>query len=203
MGDRTAIRFVLAGAIACVAISLSACSASAKPDTRSDSLHPTTNPDYSYLDDLDGNGLLGGRTLPQVLGQTMYDCMVDAGWVNLTLDDDGSFGGDIPPAQSHQYDADAAECQTTVELRYPLPKMSDSAIRERYALELKTRDCLITQGYTISDPPSEQVWIEAFTSSSSKLWLPYFEVFTQTQISAAEEADLKTVCPDPGDRFYK
>lgn len=202
MGDRAAIRFLIAGAIACVAISLSACSAPAETHTGSDSPNPTGNPDYSYLDHLDGNGLLGGRTVSQVLSQTMYDCMVNAGWVNLTLDDDGSFSGDIPPDQSDQYDADNADCQTTVESKYPLPKMSDSAIRERYALELKTRDCLIAQGYTISDPPSEQVWIEAFTSNPSELWLPYFEVFTQTQVGAAEEAELKTICPDPGDRFY-
>ncbi|MCD1570799.1 hypothetical protein [Agromyces mediolanus] len=200
VAGRAAFRCVVAAVIASTAVLLAACSGQASPpDERSD---PSSAADYGYLSEVDSEGLLGGRTVSQVLSQAMYDCMVDAGWVNLTVADDGSMSGEVPAAQSEQYDTDFAECQAQVDRNYPIPEMTDSAIRERYAREVEARDCLIAQGYSVSEPPSEQVWVETFTSDPASLWLPYFEVFTQAQLSASEEKQLKRACPDPGDRFY-
>ncbi|MCM3658579.1 hypothetical protein M3147_15085 [Agromyces mediolanus] len=196
MGDRAAFRSAVAGVIACGAVFLAACSGGAST-AEGGSTESSGGADAGYLSEVDAEGLLGGRTVSQVLSQAMHECMVDAGWVNLTVADDGSMSGEIPAAQSDQYEEDFGECQAQVELNYPVPEMTESAIRERYAREVGTRDCLIAQGYSISDPPSEQVWVETFTSDPASLWLPYFEVFTQAQLSASDEAQLKAKAQTP------
>jgi hypothetical protein len=105
--------------------------------------------------------------------------------------------------QSAKYDADQAACQAKAAKAYPPAPMSERAIRERYALEVQTRECLIGQGYDISEPPSEQTWVEQFSNSSKGLWLPYWEIFTQSKLNAGAVAALKVKCPDPGERFYR
>jgi hypothetical protein len=161
-------------------------------------LHPP-----AYLDKIDSEGLIAGKTPMQLMGDLTFNCMQDAGWTNLVQDADGSFSGHVPPEQSDKYASDQAECQATVEKAYPTVQMSDRAIRERYALEVETRQCLIEHGFVISEPPSEQTWVEQFVNGGTGLWLPYWEVFNQSTTTAKDEAALKLDCPDPGDRFYR
>lgn len=171
------------------------------PETTSS---PTSDADYSYLQAVDENGLIDGKTVSQLSGQSTYDCLIAAGWVNAVLADNGSISANNPPEQTTQYQSDFERCAEAAATKYPNPPMSDRAIRERYGYELETRDCLITRGYTISEAPSEQAWLDAFHGTgSSTLWLPYFELFTQNNITAEEEARLKQLCPDPADRFYR
>lgn len=79
--------------------------------------------------------------------------------------------------------------------------MSEEGNRERFAREVETRNCLIKQGYEISEPPSEQAWLEQINAGADGVWLPYWEVLN-TGITKTEEAALKEICPDPADRFY-
>jgi hypothetical protein len=157
----------------------------------------------AYLDRVDSNGLIDGKNLAQLTGEMIFACMQEAGWSNLVLDADGSISGHVPVEQSAKYDADQAACQAKAAKAYPPAPMSDRAIRERYALEVQTRECLIGQGYDISEPPSEQTWVEQFSNSSKGLWLPYWEIFTQSKLNAGAVAALKVKCPDPGERFYR
>lgn len=200
-------RYLAAFALVCIVVGLTACTrlgsenASESPTPVSTQQVAATPP--AYLDKVDSNGLIDGKTLSQLTGELIFTCMRDAGWNNLVLGADGSVGGHVPPDQSAKYDADQSSCQAKALKAYPPVQMSDRAIRERYALELKTRECLIGQGYDISEPPSEQTWVEQFRDSAKGLWLPYWEVFNQSKLGPAAVAALQVKCPDPANRFYR
>lgn len=98
--------------------------------------------------------------------------------------------------------ADEAECRAQGEDAYPIAPPSDRALREQYGYELKLRQCLIAQGYDISEPPSEQTWVEWVNGTTVGMWSPYWEVITETNISEADLAALKVICPEPGVRYY-
>jgi hypothetical protein len=194
-------------ALFCIVVGLTACTpqgaenASGSPVPVSTQGGAATPP--AYLDRVDSNGLIDGKNLAQLTGEMIFACMQEAGWSNLILDADGSISGHVPVEQSAKYDADQAACQAKAAKAYPPAPMSERAIRERYALEVQTRECLIGQGYDISEPPSEQTWVEQFSNSSKGLWLPYWEIFIQSKLNAGAVAALKVKCPDPGERFYR
>lgn len=150
----------------------------------------------------DANGLFDGKTRAQASGEMRFKCMQDAGWTQLVLDPDGSISGHVPIEQNDKYYEDEAACVAEMEKVYPLVPMSDRAIRERYGDELKTRECLIAQGYDISEPPSEQAYVEWFTGITDDLWDPYWEVISETNTSEADLVALKQKCPDPAARHY-
>lgn len=135
--------------------------------------------------------------------RAIYECVRAAGWTDVEYDEtSGTFGGNVPEPQQDKYFADAERCSTEVGELSRFAHPSDEQIRARYAAEVELRDCLIAEGYQISEPPSEATWVEAFGGSSPSLWLPYFEVYTQTGLSGEEEAQLKQRCPDPAESTF-
>lgn len=156
----------------------------------------------AYLAEVDSNGLIDGRTPAQIGGDVAFACMQDKGWSNLVLDPDGSFGGDVPPEQSAKYDGDLEGCFAEAADQYPTVAMSDRAIRERFALEVATRSCLMAKGYQIDEPPSQDTWVSQFATASADIWLPYAQVYARNSIGQTAQAALKVACPDPADRFY-
>ncbi|BDZ54712.1 hypothetical protein GCM10025870_17850 [Agromyces marinus] len=185
--------------VLCSAIPLAACveTASVEPARTHTPAAPAT-PDFSYLDDVGEDGLIEGKTYGQLVGPITYDCMVDNGWVDLVLDEDGSFGGTVPPEQREQYQADLEDCDAKAQLKYPMPETTEDDMRERYVFELETRKCLMAQGYPISEPPSVEKYIEQ--NQTGELWMPYSEL--PASLKQAEYKRLREVCPDPAYRFY-
>lgn len=180
---------------------VSACSVGAAASRGDAGDEPSTpGGGYAYLDQVDANGLIDGLTYSQFFGRKVFDCIVGEGWTTITLKEDGAYGGDVPEEQRDAYDASQDRCQEKVEAMFPTPVMSDRAIRERYGYELKTRQCLITQGYSISEPPSVEVWLEQFKNPQDGLWLPYAEVGA---VGVGASQELRSACPDPADRFYQ
>lgn len=163
---------------------------------------PAEQTPSSYTDNVGPDGLINGKTISELSGEVAFECMQDLGWTSLVLGADG-FSGNVPEEQGARYDSDLVVCFAEAEAAYPPVPMSERAIRERYALEVEARFCLIELGYAISEPPSEQAWVEQFNGGEGELlWLPYAEVFAQANITQSEEAELKTACPDPASRVY-
>lgn len=146
--------------------------------------------------------MVDSLTYSQLAGRYRFACMQERGWTNLTLAPDGGVSGNVPPEQEDKYADDEAACSEATGAQYPVPPMTERAIRERYGYEVQTRECLVAAGYQISEPPSEDAWVAAFLSSADGLWLPYYEVYTQQPVGQAEESSLRERCPDPADRFY-
>lgn len=156
---------------------------------------PNSWPTFT-AEDIDANGLIRGLTVSELGDVIFTDCIHELGWV------DYDHGIHVPPQQESDYTTDEQLCSERVESLMPDMQMSEANWRERFQLELKTRSCLIAQGFSISEPPSEQLWVESAQAMAADLWLPYAEI---SQIQGLKQADLAALlqaCPDPGDRFY-
>ncbi|QAV70704.1 hypothetical protein ESZ53_09810 [Salinibacterium sp. UTAS2018] len=153
--------------------------------------------------DVDPDGLVNGKSTFELADEIVDACMSEFGWLPIE-DGPGAGGVTVPEGQGDQYDANLEECVAEASATFPPAPMSERAIRERYSLELEARLCLMQQGYEISEPPSEQAWVEQFAGdiSASPLWLPYFEIITDPAVSQATLAELRVACPGPANRVY-
>lgn len=70
------------------------------------------------------------------------------------------------------------------------PPLTPELLRGQYALLVREAECLRRQGYTISEPPSRDEWVENYSFES---WDPLVEV--QKAGLDVEAADVK--CPQP------
>jgi len=160
------------------------------------------SPTPTYLDQVDPDGLIDGKNLTQLTGELVYACLVDRGWAQVQLSDDGGVSANIPEDQSDAYNEDQDACNAEAGARYPFPQVTEKSLRERYALEVENRECLMGEGYTISEPPSVDVWIDQINGSSADVWLPYYEVLTSSDVNTGNLAALYEKCPDPAQRIY-
>lgn len=185
-----------------LAMSLSACSG---PDTVENSAGagPTANSGAkaAYLSKIDANGLIAGKSYSTVVGEATLKCLSDLGWTDLDVEDSGAI---IlrDTSKVAKFDADMQQCSSAVNAQYPLPPVTDNALEQRYGYEVKTRECLIGLGYSISEAPSKKTWIEQMRLGDANMWLPYAELYSENTISAAEEKTTKQACPDPAERIY-
>lgn len=70
---------------------------------------------------------------------------------------------------------------------------NEPEIRAFYRALLESKRCLEDLGYEISDPPSEDAFVESYTTGP---WHPYSDV---PDVSEAEWERLNRECPQPGD----
>lgn len=125
----------------------------------------------------------------------VYQCLVDKGW-DVTISWDGGIeanSNDIPDAQSDTYDQASTECWAVVEDR--VAAYTPERIAEVYAMELATRECLIEQGLSVDEPPSEQAYIDTF---HGERWMAYMASDIDTV--ATDESrykEIATACPQP------
>lgn len=142
-------------------------------------------------------------TPTQARGKIGYDCMVERGWVDLVLHENGTFGGNVPPEQEDQYRTDVLECGEEAYAAVPDSPLTVATGKQRYGYEVEAAECLRALGYSISEPPSEAAWVDAFLTSAQGLWLPYAEVYAQAAVGAEDDIALKQQCPDPAERIYE
>ncbi|KQW08183.1 hypothetical protein ASC66_04425 [Leifsonia sp. Root4] len=120
--------------------------------------------------------------------EAVAQCLRDAGW-NATSEDGGVGLVGVTEAQREP----SALAQYTCEAQYPvdpkyLSQLTDSQLEYLYVYYTTTlRDCLIDAGYTPSDPPSREKFIESYYRTGA--WSPYSEV----PVTAV--ADLDEKCP--------
>jgi len=182
---------------------LSACSSEGPPVAEAE---PTgahdvqASPTPTYLDQVGPDGLIHGKTLTQLSGEVAYECLVDRGWVDLQFRDDGSISGETPEEQQDAYNSDWDACSAEAEAAYPFPEVTEKSLRERYDLEVENRECLMDAGYTISEPPSVDVWIDQVNGRSAGVWLPYGEVMASSTFDSTKLSALYEACPDPAMR---
>jgi len=66
---------------------------------------------------------------------------------------------------------------------------TEAELRDLYSLLLAVRDCLIAAGFEVSEPQSEDAFVESYTSGGS--WDPYRDIDTASLDRAIE------ACPQP------
>ncbi|RZS56129.1 hypothetical protein EV141_1581 [Microcella putealis] len=113
-------------------------------------------------------------------------CMIDEGWESRETDSGTIFG--FPEGQETAFGESDARCsaasgQDAVIDGYSL---SLDLLRAGYAAAVATHACIEAQGVTLSDPPSEQFFIE-----SGGGWTPYLELDDELIET------LLPLCPQP------
>lgn len=130
------------------------------------------------------------------LGSKIASCMAQEGWVEeRTLS--GSYQATLPsPEDAPRYRADRRTCESAVrDVMGIHPRTHDDAFfQTMHAHVLDTRDCLVAHGVVVSEPPSQDAWIEDLRSGSADVWAPFNDV-TGSQSDFYELFDL---CPQAG-----
>jgi len=112
----------------------------------------------------------------------VYECLTAKGW-EVTISWEGGIESSseaIPQAQLDRYEDDEAACWSIIDER--VQSMSSDAIAEVYEAELATRDCLREQGLDVSEPPSQQQYVDTF---HGERWMAY------------AASDIDSVASDP------
>lgn len=159
------------------------------------------SPTPTYFDQVGPDGLIDGKTLSQLSGEIAYACISDRGWAQVQLNENGEISGLVPEEQQDAYSEDLDACWAEANARYPFPEVTEDSLRERYALEVETRECLIDEGYTIAEPPSVDVWIDQMNHLDENVWLPYGEIQFSSTFDSTKLPELYEKCPDPATRI--
>lgn len=127
-------------------------------------------------------------------GMVMARCLNEKGW-NVSAVADGGFETDTVPAeQMEQFQADIAQCQSvhgySNDYLYT-PERAESF----FDASLETAECLRELGYSISDPPSRQAFVEALVNDEPPPWYPHHEAMA----AGGRLAELEAACPQPAD----
>lgn len=78
----------------------------------------------------------------------------------------------------------------------PREPLTPEYLTEHYYDQVATKECLEAEGYVIADPPTVEVFVETYTTSSEP-WVAYTSVAV-LDLSPAEWDRLNEVCPQPG-----
>src|SRR5680860_195134 len=96
--------------------------------------------------------------------QTMRDCMVQGGWPAV---DNGD--GTVTWAGSEQnpkeFEDAYVRCEAEVGTPPAPPLLSDAQYSVMYQYMVETRACLTNLGYSISEPPTVDQWIDGYRAS--------------------------------------
>jgi hypothetical protein len=114
--------------------------------------------EYGYID-----GFLVSRLVVQ--------CVRDHGFpLRLVPPGDGWSAMDVPPDQNALASSYADACVAGLNL----PPYQDASLEQRelfYEYYLVLRECLIGEGFDVSDPPSKDYFVENYLTEA---WSPYF-----------------------------
>jgi hypothetical protein len=112
------------------------------------------------------------------LSSKIRSCLLDQGWAS-TVERDGSFSGEVGLGdEANRFMEDQRVCASSVREEMELTRLvhDDAFFRTLYARTLDTRDCLVAQGVKVSEPPSEDAWIEAIRAGDATVWAPFDDV---------------------------
>jgi len=97
---------------------------------------------------------------------------------------------DLPADQVDAYNEQYWQCQRSLGCP-PSEPFDYSRLPELYEATVATKACLESLGYTISDPPSMEAWIESYDTGP---WLPHSEL---PPMSEEEWEKVNSECPQP------
>lgn len=135
------------------------------------------------------------------IATTLADCLVDAGWSNVTATpDNGIDSGDVPTEQAEAYSVAYYTCYAMYPLnpRYNTP-LSDDQVKRLYAyFRDELAPCLESRGFTVPAAPSEQQFIESYTTDGG--WDLYGDVAANVNQNGWYE--INTACPQYPSGLY-
>lgn len=120
------------------------------------------------------------------LAVKMVRCIEDAGWEAEVGWNGVVTSPEMPPEQLDLWTEVADACQKETGFG-DLARLTPSQVAELYRQEVAEFECLTAQGFTPSQPPSEQVYIDTFRSADQ-----YYAI---KGITATPE--LMRLCPAP------
>ena len=165
-----------AAQIAIIAIALSACTT-------------VTDPLELEYQNLDLNDLAANA-------REVVDCVRDATGYEVTAGSDGSVGytsEQVPLEQAEIVDTAIPDCFEKLGFVSSGP-LSVEQLKRLYRLQVIAKECLANEGFSTSDTPSEQVFID--TWNTPNLWAPWAEM-GRYELTVQEFQDLLGTCPDP------
>jgi hypothetical protein len=127
-----------------------------------------------------------------VAGDLTYLCLRELGW-EVDIDWDGGILADstkIPMAQLEQYRTDERAC---LEQAWAALEVDAHEREELYSKELATRECLISEGHDIPEPPSKQVYLDTYDDG---LWMAWSYVDVR-ELNEDQYRALNLACPQP------
>lgn len=131
----------------------------------------------------------------------MAACMGEHGWVMTVKPDWGlDSSSSLDEAQERAQRESFRSCYDQVYGEQPPVTEADWHVKYQKALD--TRDCLVAEGYTIPDPPSEDARVDAGMNEKD-LWAPFQFVIDQSprgqiDLSAETYYELYATCPQAG-----
>lgn len=120
------------------------------------------------------------------------DCMREAGFV-VTVDESvPTFkpAEELPADQAAVWDEAVVKCREMLG-HPPAVQFDPSRLPALYEATVAAKACLESLGFTISDPPSLEAWIESYDTGP---WLPHSEL---SPMSEAEWKRVISQCPQP------
>ena len=131
---------------------------------------------------------------------TVIQCLHDRGWVDVKQADDawGIDASTVPQAQLGSFDSDRTACE---EKAGPAPNdvpLDEARINRIYDHWVAMRSCLADLGYTTSEPPSREVFIDDYLHNPDGPWSPYIDL-DATDHTQAEWNQITTTCPQDPD----
>jgi hypothetical protein len=112
-------------------------------------------------------------------GSAMHECLSGLGIDSRVLGD-GAVTYSVPSGQDAAYDAAIADCQSRTGYG-PETRLSDDAYRVLYTDYLDVSRCLVTNGFSPSDPSTE----EEFVISGGLVWDPYAGLSASAQATCS------------------
>lgn len=101
----------------------------------------------------------------------MAACMTEKGWpMKVMPDGSQQMVAELLSEQREIAFEAYGECNIQVNGEY-VPR-TEAEWRDKYHKALDTRDCLVNEGYSIPEPPSEDAWVDAGLHDQP-LWTPF------------------------------
>lgn len=133
---------------------------------------------------------------PTELGQTRVACLAEKGMPAAVTNGGAGYElGDVPGSQGQAANLAQYECAASYPMhpQYLLPT-SSAARGKAYDWMISTQiPCYRAQGYTISEPPSKEVWIASY--STGEVWGPDLDVEKAIGHDKAALDALNQKCP--------
>lgn len=105
----------------------------------------------------------------------MVGCLRDAGWdAEVVPPGDGIKVNSVTEGQGAAYREAFDVCNQRVGPAPTARLLTEAELRDLYALLLAVRDCLVAAGFEVSEPPSEDAFVESYYLAGS--WDPYRDI---------------------------
>lgn len=212
------ITLLAAVSLGAVTLSLAGCSGGhqgdASPSIPQDWVLDEVTLNTHYEELVDGVQIAYGLTRPpngeliayvpvEEWASRQADCLSDSGFSARPNLQGGVTFGDVPEGQRSALKEAAASC----EIQYPVDpriqmQLPTTRAANQYSFLVDTQySCVLGLGYSVSDPPSEQVWMESYYSGAAT-WDPFSEAASQMGPGDHQLNELYQSCPPISESVY-